>query len=738
MRQRATQARVLYRIATAAANAGHANTAVASSGANAARAAARGPAAIPSSSSLTASASAQKQREQHDGSIGNSAGKEKQAQQQAQQQIRRTGGGRTLLRPSSSSPSSSARSILHVGETSGGHFSLPSSSSIRSPNVQIHILNNNGDQHPSSHFSFSPRSSSSSSSSSSRSARRRAIRAAAAAGAPPFDITPVRPPPTSLGAVAWDTFFSQGRPLLEHGLLPAYSSGQSHMDGVEVNGNSLHAKAQRALQMVLDEAANVEEQDGEREGKGKKEQDGQVFVIEQQEGSEGVEAESDALLKQLFGPEGAAAAQGDLVILDARTGKEVPLISNGDKAASDTIAEILQANLSSSSAISSDGAASLEKALNSGMHIADSPADIPHDAVAVAVVQVELDVEEQQEGGATKGKPTISSKKIAKAIEQVMHDAKRHLSSFFGSETMVMGDGAGASWRPRIERVSKERFAELVDSLSKSDDSPTPKSSATIAKEHRKIVTEQALAQEREEAMHAAIERGEDPKLASKLGAEAELLVLGEGSGLNATNAQEDTEAGGKRMYYLDAAVGGPGQGFGSISRPNPEWARGTASWLVLKGRPYEVPPAPEAGVSVQEEAQEANAGEEGDTSIHLTPADLQYVSELVASRLSSGSGAGNSNDPSRPANSVNPNDANLLLSRAMVQNSLPASLQWDNVVRKMENTLEKILPAAPGAESPLKNTPPTIDIKLLNADMEEVHMDSVKRKRRKKIRKHK
>ena len=90
------------------------------------------------------------------------------------------------------------------------------------------------------------------------------------------------------------------------------------------------------------------------------------------------------------------------------------------------------------------------------------------------------------------------------------------------------------------------------------------------------------------------------------------------------------------------------------------------------------------------------------------------------------------------------------MLSRAMVQNMLPASLQWDRIQRQMDKALQQYAAdvgkdaSLPGANVALL---PMVDVTKLNANLDEpstlgseqtVHMDSVRRKRRKKIRKHK
>ncbi len=464
--------------------------------------------------------------------------------------------------------------------------------------------------------------------------------------------------------------------------------------------------------------------------------------------------------------------------------------------------------------------------------------------MAVAVVQFDLELDEdapsssssrkaskanagdsdgsvasKQAASAPTGPGKVSSRTIAKALEEVMQQARKSFQQQQQSQTSEGADATQAAASsgaaqplppapaaPRVEGLSPERFARLLETYSSGASAPTSTSTSAPAtstststatatpkqqqqqQQHRELLMEQALARERREAALAAMERGEDPALAERLGAEAELFVLGQSTSSSTGPAMEKeaSSSSKKPMYWLGSALGGPGAGFGAIGRPDPRWPRGTASWLVLKGRPYEVPPAPApvAPAPAPESASEsttvaatAEPSEESDATasaspllngpdslIELTPQDLKYVSEVIASKLNSmhaSSGAASTQDQqpspspsaaSRQQHSMqHPGDANLLLSRAMVQNSLPASLQWDDVVRKMDEALHAARSVYADASAPtdkllppLPALLPRIDVTKLNADLfdapaaDGVQMDSVKRKRRKKIRKHK
>lgn len=128
-----------------------------------------------------------------------------------------------------------------------------------------------------------------------------------------------------------------------------------------------------------------------------------------------------------------------------------------------------------------------------------------------------------------------------------------------------------------MRSIAPERFNELVDGLSgaeaevaaESESEPTKwivssfhPESDKVAIESAKLEEEERIKEEEEEAVQNALERGEDPETARKLGAEADLIILGEPHG------------------------------------PSAEWSRGVATYLAEKGRAYEPPPAPTPSTS--------------------------------------------------------------------------------------------------------------------------------------------
>lgn len=144
----------------------------------------------------------------------------------------------------------------------------------------------------------------------------------------------------------------------------------------------------------------------------------------------------------------------------------------------------------------------------------------------------------------------------------------------------------------------------------------------------------------------------------------------------------------------------------GEPKGPNPAWPRGVATRLTM-ARAFE-PPAPPKALAKDGASADYTAGTE-----------------------------------SRAANvEMADDDPNLLLSHAMVQARLPPALAWDRLVAQMDQATldERQKEAAQRASSTI------VDVTKLNAEVPpppavhvvDVSLDSVKRKRRKKMRKHK
>lgn len=135
----------------------------------------------------------------------------------------------------------------------------------------------------------------------------------------------------------------------------------------------------------------------------------------------------------------------------------------------------------------------------------------------------------------------------------------------------------------------------------------------------------------------------------------------------------------------------------GEPKGPNPAWARGVATHMANATRAF-VPPSDV--VEAAETDAELIQAQDG------TTASIKIIDDREE-------------------------DPNLILSHAMVQATLPPALSWDRIVAKMD------------AASMCQSEKQVVDVSALNADLlnrliSQVSLDSTKRKRGKKMRKHK
>ncbi|GAK68257.1 uncharacterized protein PAN0_058d6498 [Moesziomyces antarcticus] len=263
----------------------------------------------------------------------------------------------------------------------------------------------------------------------------------------------------------------------------------------------------------------------------------------------------------------------------------------------------------------------------------------------------------------------------------------------------TFGNFSGESqpqWRRRMRTIAPERFGELIDGLAGIEAetnvaannggatrwlvSSFHPESDRVAVESAKLEEEERMREEEEEAVQNALDRGEDPETARKLGAEADLIILGEPHG------------------------------------PSAEWSRGVATYLAEKGRAYEAPAAPVAGEAEGEAIGELEArsvaGPHVANSVFFTDDDpnLMLSHALVQTTL----------------------PLALKWDKLVAQMdavALDDPSRMDAVVdtTKLDAELE---PSLGRAGKRVKVSP------LLEAH--NIMMDSVRRKRRKKIRKHK
>lgn len=269
---------------------------------------------------------------------------------------------------------------------------------------------------------------------------------------------------------------------------------------------------------------------------------------------------------------------------------------------------------------------------------------------------------------------------------------------------------------PPLESLTKGLFNKIMDNATRLD-RVDPISMHTL------VSTSQAFEKSRQQLIKEALAHAEDPTLASALGPECELVVLGEPQG------------------------------------PRAEWGRGVTSYLARFGTPYMPPSAPRGGseasrtkrledltvFEVIETNEDASSGS-GSEHRSLQEADEEdafpHIDEArMAEALSPAS--------SPPTMTHSGEDVNLWLGHAMVQEKMKATLEWDRIASLMD-VGERRSPASSSI----------MDLTKLNATlpgltMEEalrkqqqhkdsgdaavstpVSMDSVKRKRKKKMRK--
>lgn len=259
-------------------------------------------------------------------------------------------------------------------------------------------------------------------------------------------------------------------------------------------------------------------------------------------------------------------------------------------------------------------------------------------------------------------------------------------------------------WRRPIRNLSAERFNKILDTLSKGDGT----SNAVVAEEANQLDEEEAARMDREQAVAAALERGEDITAAQSLGSEADLIVLGEPSG------------------------------------PDPKWARGVATHLAEKTRalqPPSPPTVPKTSSTSPSKRNESALSDEEESQ------DIFYLGSFVAESFDADAKLPEhllADHGDRQATFGEDDNPTLIFSHALVQSHLPKALAWDAIVDKMNSaSLDPSSALQSGARA---ETGSVVDVTKLNADLrkeaseegEDVLMDSVKRKRRKKMRKHK
>lgn len=130
-------------------------------------------------------------------------------------------------------------------------------------------------------------------------------------------------------------------------------------------------------------------------------------------------------------------------------------------------------------------------------------------------------------------------------------------------------DGAALAhgpWRRRVRSVDAATFQEVLDRLAATSLRPRRAGAAAAARASpavraaaQHVERREREARSREDAVAAALDRGEDPRRAERLGAEAELVVLGEPDGSHADWAPGvATHLGTTQAYVPPPAPGAP------------------------------------------------------------------------------------------------------------------------------------------------------------------------------------
>jgi hypothetical protein len=224
---------------------------------------------------------------------------------------------------------------------------------------------------------------------------------------------------------------------------------------------------------------------------------------------------------------------------------------------------------------------------------------------------------------------------------------------------------------PALQSIPTLAFNKMLDSITAAPSSSSGKSSANNSplSLYTQISTLQQFESDRQMSIKQALERGEDPELASALGPESDLVVLGEPEG------------------------------------PRKEWGRGVTSYLAKVGRPFSPPAAPVKGeeaarvkdlddlMSYHVSTTEGEMDAEGEFVEMHEGAQGASMADLLAEHLGESSSHSHSNirtststtNSTSSSGSGDPEDLNLWLGHAIVQERLKAQLPWDRLVTQMD-----------------------------------------------------
>ncbi|PWN20374.1 hypothetical protein BCV69DRAFT_207652 [Microstroma glucosiphilum] len=241
---------------------------------------------------------------------------------------------------------------------------------------------------------------------------------------------------------------------------------------------------------------------------------------------------------------------------------------------------------------------------------------------------------------------------------------------------------------PALQSVPTLAFNKMLDSITSNPPSSGGKSSGSNSplSLYTQISTLQQFESDRQLSIKQALERGEDPELASALGPESDLVVLGEPEG------------------------------------PRKEWGRGVTSYLAKVGRPFSPPGAPMKGeeaartkglddlMSYHVSTAEGELDGEGDFVEMHEGAQGASMADVLAEHLGESSSPPHSHSRSNlrtstsastttsTSGSGDPEDLNLWLGHAIVQERLKAQLPWDRLLAQMDRA--SVLPQQQGEQA--------------------------------------
>lgn len=243
------------------------------------------------------------------------------------------------------------------------------------------------------------------------------------------------------------------------------------------------------------------------------------------------------------------------------------------------------------------------------------------------------------------------------AIAEAMSQASRMSPQELANTTFVIAAHDEAEpvsarqWTKRLSQIDHPRFSKLLDHLSKDTGARNVVQEAAMA-----IQKEESNRKDVEEAVSNALERGEDPRAAIKLGSEADLVVLGEPKG------------------------------------PNPDWHRGVATYLAQSTRAFEPPAAPSTDTQAALEQSKGSYAADEDPNLMLSHALVQahlppsLAWDSIVSKMNQATISDGTSSPHTQSPIIRIGD----LDATLPSTSEPQIVQMDSVKRKRRKKMRK------------------------------------------------